>query len=123
MIVRTWKGHINSGCILRTGRWLNLLHTLYNAGLEQRIIAYREYHKMQTYNKQAIELPEYGEIVHKSLSERIHVCPSCGFIADRGYNASLNILRSGWDTALVPVEKAALPAKATAFFETGSPEL
>ncbi|MGC8562672.1 MAG: helix-turn-helix domain-containing protein, partial [Thermoplasmata archaeon] len=25
--------------------WLNLLHTLYNAGLEQRIIAYREYHK------------------------------------------------------------------------------
>ncbi|MGC8561703.1 MAG: zinc ribbon domain-containing protein [Thermoplasmata archaeon] len=64
-----------------------------------------------------------GEIVHKSLSQRIHTCPSCGFIADRGYNASLNILRSGWDTALVPAEKAAIPAKATASFEIGSPEL
>ncbi len=64
-----------------------------------------------------------GEIVHKSLSQRIHMCPHCGLTADRDYNASLNILRSGWNTALVPAEKAALPAKATAFFETGSLEL
>ena len=64
-----------------------------------------------------------GEIVHKILSERIHMCPHCGFTADRDYNGSLNILRSGWDTALVPAKKASLAAKATAFFETGNLEL
>jgi hypothetical protein len=45
------------------------------------------------------------------------------FIADSDYNASLDILKSAWDTALVPAEKAALSAKATAFLETGSPLL
>ncbi|WP_009990799.1 RNA-guided endonuclease InsQ/TnpB family protein, partial [Saccharolobus solfataricus] len=28
-----------------------------------------------------------------SLSDRVFVCPNCGWIADRDYNASLNILR------------------------------
>jgi len=57
-------------------RWLSLLHTLYNAGLEQRIMVYREYHKSQTYNKQAMELPElkhqlpeYGEIYSQILQD------------------------------------------------------
>jgi putative transposase len=36
-----------------------------------------------------------GERVPKSLSVRTHVCPSCGFIADRDHNAALNILRAG----------------------------
>lgn len=34
-----------------------------------------------------------GEIVQKSLSQRFHVCPKCGFSVDRDYNASLNILQ------------------------------
>jgi len=33
-----------------------------------------------------------GEWVQKSLSERKHRCPNCGFSADRDYNAALNIL-------------------------------
>ena len=36
-----------------------------------------------------------GERVPKSLSVRTHICPSCGFIADRDHNAALNILRAG----------------------------
>ncbi len=33
-----------------------------------------------------------GEIVQKSLSVRTHVCPFCGYIADRDVNAAKNIL-------------------------------
>jgi putative transposase len=35
-----------------------------------------------------------GEIVQKSLSVRTHVCPFCGYIADRDVNAAKNILKS-----------------------------
>ena len=35
-----------------------------------------------------------GEIVQKSLSVRTHVCPFCGYIADRDVNAAQNILAS-----------------------------
>ncbi len=35
-----------------------------------------------------------GEIVQKSLSVRTHVCPFCGYIADRDVNAAQNILKS-----------------------------
>lgn len=31
----------------------------------------------------------------KTLADRIHVCPHCGFVADRDHNAALNILRLG----------------------------
>ena len=34
------------------------------------------------------------------LSERVHECPYCGFIADRDYNAAGNIHRVGMETAL-----------------------
>jgi putative transposase len=33
-----------------------------------------------------------GEIVRKSLSVRTHICPFCGYIADRDVNAAQNIL-------------------------------
>jgi len=33
-----------------------------------------------------------GEIVQKSLSVRTHMCPFCGYIADRDVNAAQNIL-------------------------------
>ncbi len=35
------------------------------------------------------------EYVYKSLSVRTHVCPHCGYIADRDENAARNILRAG----------------------------
>jgi len=37
------------------------------------------------------------EMVQKSLSVRTHVCPYCGYVADRDTNAAQNILRIGLD--------------------------
>jgi putative transposase len=34
-----------------------------------------------------------GEIVQKSLSVRTHLCPFCGYMADRDVNAAQNILK------------------------------
>jgi putative transposase len=34
-----------------------------------------------------------GEIVQKSLSVRTHICPFCGYIADRDVNAAKNVLK------------------------------
>jgi putative transposase len=36
-----------------------------------------------------------GEIVQKALSVRTHVCPFCGYVADRDVNAAKNILKAG----------------------------
>jgi putative transposase len=38
-----------------------------------------------------------GHPVKKSLSTRTHICPKCGFIADRDTNAALNILQKAKD--------------------------
>lgn len=36
-----------------------------------------------------------GLIVAKGISERIHNCPYCGYVADRDINAAINIMRLG----------------------------
>ncbi len=36
-----------------------------------------------------------GVNVQKSLSVRTHICPNCGYVADRDVNAALNILKAG----------------------------
>ena len=36
-----------------------------------------------------------GKIVPKDLSVRVHICPYCGLVLDRDYNAALNIFRLG----------------------------
>ncbi|MEG3054666.1 MAG: transposase [Methanoculleus sp.] len=38
-----------------------------------------------------------GSIVKKTLSVRVHECPYCGFVADRDYNAAVNIHRVGME--------------------------
>ena len=45
-----------------------------------------------------------GSIVKKSLSERVHECSYCGFVADRDYNAAVNIHRVGMEQPFEPVE-------------------
>jgi len=45
-----------------------------------------------------------GSIVKKSLSDRVHECPYCGFVADRDYNAAVNIRRVGMEQPFEPVE-------------------
>jgi len=45
-----------------------------------------------------------------TLADRVFSCPKCGWVTDRDYNASLNILRrAGWEPPLVPVELCPLP--------------
>ncbi len=41
-----------------------------------------------------------GAIVPKSLSIRTHICPECGFVGDRDWNASKNILSIGLTEAI-----------------------
>lgn len=43
----------------------------------------------------SINCSSCGEKVKKSLSVRTHVCPSCGFVADRDENAAINIEKKG----------------------------
>src|ERR671933_110736 len=59
------------------------------------------------YGKVTIAVPPYntsqncsscGKKVKKSLSTRTHVCPHCGFIADRDINAAINILKLALST-------------------------
>ena len=45
-----------------------------------------------------------GSIVKKDLSVRVHDCPYCGFVADRDYNAAVNIHRVGMEQPCEPVE-------------------
>jgi len=45
-----------------------------------------------------------------TLADRVFICPTCDWVADRDYNATLNILkRSGSERPLVPVELRPLP--------------
>lgn len=59
------------------------------------------------YGKITIAVPPYntsqdcsncGQKVTKSLSVRTHICPHCGFIADRDLNAAINILKRALST-------------------------
>ena len=45
-----------------------------------------------------------GGIVKKDLSDRVHECHHCGFSCDRDYNASRNILLSGMEQPVAPIE-------------------
>ena len=43
-------------------------------------------------------------IVKKELSDRVHEYPYCGFSSDRDYNAAMNILLSGREQPVAPIE-------------------
>ncbi len=54
-----------------------------------------------------------GEHVKKTLSERIHECPSCGLVLDRDLNAALNILARGREIRREPPEFRPVEDKTT----------
>lgn len=39
-----------------------------------------------------------GELVTKTLADRVHTCPHCGLVLDRDHNAAINILQRGLQT-------------------------
>ena len=45
-----------------------------------------------------------SSVVKKELSDRVHVCPYCGFSSDRDYNAAMNILFTGMEQPVAPIE-------------------
>lgn len=45
-----------------------------------------------------------SELVKKSSSVRTHCCPSCGYVANRDYNAAKNILRLGLESLEIILE-------------------
>ena len=45
-----------------------------------------------------------GSIVKKDLSVRVHECHHCEFSCDRDYNASRNILITGMEQPVAPIE-------------------
>ncbi|MHB8119377.1 MAG: RNA-guided endonuclease InsQ/TnpB family protein [Methanothrix sp.] len=49
-----------------------------------------------------------GGIVKKDLSVRVHECPYCGFSCNRDYNASRNILITGMEQPVAPIESKPL---------------
>ncbi len=54
----------------------------------RQVIAVRPHYTSQ-------KCSQCGTYVEKSLSVRTHVCPHCGYIADRDENAARNILQRG----------------------------
>ncbi len=49
-----------------------------------------------------------GSIVKKELCDRVHECPYCGFLCNRDYNASRNILLTGMEQPVAPIESKPL---------------
>ncbi len=69
-----------------------------------------------------------GMVVRKSLSDRVHQCPTCGLLLDRDLNAARNILDRrtvGWGTAeSTPAETMPLLHEGASLVkESGSPRL
>jgi putative transposase len=68
-----YKAEINKETEANCFRWLNLCRTLYNAALEQRIIAWRQHHKNISKYDQGYELPE----LKKQLPEFKNIDAQC----------------------------------------------
>jgi len=65
-----------------------------------------------------------GHVKEVTLADHVFSCPNCGWVTDRDYNASLNVLkRSGLVRPVVPVEPSTRgqTPRARWGFEAGSP--
>jgi putative transposase len=85
--VTEWKSLNKS---MRDVSWFNFFEVLKNKAAE----AGREIIKVNPKNTSQI-CSNCGQIVKKSLSERIHKCPKCNLTMDRDENAAINLLRVG----------------------------
>lgn len=95
----------------------NLAKSIYDAGWSAflEILTY----KAESAGGQVVRVkPHYttqkcsrcGEHVQKSLSVRTHICPHCGYVADRDVNAARNVLRAGAQpSGTLPVGAAVEP--------------
>ncbi|GIW59570.1 MAG: hypothetical protein KatS3mg087_0636 [Patescibacteria group bacterium] len=61
---------------------------------DKSAIASRKFIKVNPHNTSQ-ECSNCGNVVKKSLSQRTHECPVCGFVADRDINAAINIKKRG----------------------------
>ena len=70
--------------------WASFLAILHSKAAEAgvQVIAVPPYHTSQACS-------QCGCLVPKTLAERVHVCPHCGYTADRDLNAAQNIERLG----------------------------
>jgi len=50
-----------------------------------------------------------GEMVPKNLTVRTHICPRCGLVLDRDFNAARNILERGLERARAETEPLLVP--------------
>lgn len=80
-----------------------------DAGLGQ-LLTYTET-KAKSVGRKFLKVPPHytsqncsncGETVKKSLSQRTHKCPVCGYITDRDHNAAINILNLGLQVLGLP---------------------
>jgi putative transposase len=77
----------------------HLAKSIHDAGWGQFLTWVKAYGVMHAIEVVAVppqwtsaDCSECGTRVHKSLSVRTHICPSCGVVLDRDHNAALNIL-------------------------------
>ena len=66
-----------------------------------KVLVRCHYSRSPEYDSNVFKLWKYRK---KTISVRIHDCPQCGFVADRDYNAAVNIHRVGMGQPFKPVE-------------------
>ena len=90
-------------------KWVH--KSIHDAGWS-RFLQYIGY-KAEGVGRQLIRMPPRGttqdcsicgEVVPKTLKDRTHECPYCGYTADRDFNAARNILIAGVEHAKEPVK-------------------
>lgn len=117
---------LNIKPITRKGKRKTLHRNILDAGWGL-FFQYLSY-KAQSAGRQIIHVPpqytsqdcsQCGTRVPKELSDRMHVCPHCGFVADRDYNASLNIKKRGLEKTSLLMESRPTPLLITSSGESG----
>lgn len=114
------RNHSLSGAIVDAS-WgtLRLLLTAKAEEAGRQVIAVSPHYTSQ-------KCSQCGAYAQKALSVRTHICPTCGYMADRDHNAARNILMVGLSARTEPPSRVGEDASnggVTRPVETGSPRL